>query len=134
MTASPLSCCVTCSICWATLALHPTARSLGSYSYNACHRQFAWFLHLRLPSSSADLSLQQLAEMADRILEVSHVPTVAPVTDPNVSEMRQLTTTLTRLVAALDATPLSHSRESSDSRCQSRPSRSPSRPPSQQLL
>ena len=84
-----------------------------------------------LASSSADLSLQQLAEMADRILEVSHVPTVAPVTDPNVSEMRQLTTTLTRLVAALDAT-LSHSRESSDSRRQSRPSRSPSRPPSRQ--
>ena len=84
-----------------------------------------------LASSSADLSLQQLAEMADRILEVSHVPTVAPVTDPNVSEMRQLTTTLTRLVAALDAT-LSHSRESSDSHRQSRPSRSPSRPPSRQ--
>ena len=84
-----------------------------------------------LASSSADLSLPQLAEMADRILEVSHVPTVAPVTDPNVSEMRQLTTTLTRLVAALDAT-LSHSREPSDSRRQSRPSRSPSRPPSRQ--
>ena len=67
----------------------------------------------------SDLSLQQLAEMADRILEVSHVPTVAPVTDPNVSEMRQLTATLTRLVAALDTT-LSHSRETSDGRRQSR--------------
>ena len=74
-----------------------------------------------LASSSSNLSLQQLAEMADRILEVSHVPTVAPVTDPNVSEMRQLTATLTRLVAALDTT-LGHSRETSDGRQQSRSS------------
>ena len=44
-------------------------------------------VHMVLASLSADLSLQQLAQMADRILEVSHVPTVAPVTDPNVSEM-----------------------------------------------
>ena len=58
--------------------------------------------------------------MADRILEVSHVLTVAPVTDPNVSEMRHFPTTLTCLVAALNAT-LSHSQEPSEGRCQSRP-------------
>ena len=85
-----------------------------------------------LASSSSNLSLQQLAEMADRILEVSQVPTVTPVTDPNVSEMRQLTATLTRLVAALDTT-LSHSCETSDGRRQSRsPSRSASRSSSRQ--
>ena len=77
-----------------------------------------------LASASTTLTLPQLAKMADRILEVSHVPTVAPVTNPNVSEMRQLTATLTRLVATLDTT-LSHSREISDGRYQSRsPSRS----------
>ena len=80
-----------------------------------------------LASASTTLTLPQLAKMrkmADRILEVSHVPTVAPITDPNVGEMRQLTATLTRLVATLDTT-LSHSREISDGCHQSRsPSRS----------
>ena len=62
-----------------------------------------------LASSSATLTLTQLAEMADRIVEVANPPTVAPVTTAgsSVDEMHQLMDTLSCLVA-LDS-PFHHS-------------------------
>ena len=42
-------------------------------------------LSMVLASLSATLSLPQLAEMADKILEVANLPTVMSVTDPNGS-------------------------------------------------
>ena len=56
-----------------------------------------------LASSSATLPLTQLAEMADKILEVVNPTVVISVTDPNGSDMRQLTDTLTRLIAMLES-------------------------------
>ena len=56
-----------------------------------------------LASSSATLSLPQLAEMADKILEVVNPPAVIAVTDPNGSDMRQLIDILTRLITMLES-------------------------------
>lgn len=84
-----------------------------------------------LASSASTLSLAQLAEMADGIVEVANPPTVAPVaaTSTSLDEVRQLTDTLSRLVAALDS-PYPRSRDSSPTARQSRASRQSSRPPS----
>lgn len=58
-----------------------------------------------LGSSAATLSLAQLAEMANRIVEVTSPPTVTAVTAPSMSmeEICQLTDTLAYLVAALES-------------------------------
>ena len=79
-----------------------------------------------LASISATLSVTQLAEMADRILEVANPPTIAPVSTPATSDIKQLTDNLTRLISALD-TSISRSRDSFQG---SGPSRSSSRPSS----
>ena len=82
-----------------------------------------------LASSGSTLSLVQLAEMADRIVEVSSPPTVAPISTPSTSvdEVRQLTDTLTHLVAALESPQL----PSQDSPTPQRQPRSSSRQSSQ---
>ena len=59
-----------------------------------------------LASSASTISLAQLAKMADGIVEVANPPAVASVaaTSTSLDEVRQLTETLSRLVAALDST------------------------------
>ena len=84
-----------------------------------------------LASASTTLTLPQLAEMADRIVEVTNPPTVAPVTaSQSTMDLQQLTDNLTRLIAALD-TSISRSRDSFQGSSPSRPSsHSSSRPSS----
>ena len=58
-----------------------------------------------LASASTTLTLPQLAEMADRILEVANPPTVAPVTtSQSTVDLQQLSDQLSRLISALDTT------------------------------
>ena len=84
--------------------------------------------HVRmvLASSSANFTLAELAEMADRIVEVATPASVAHVSQesPILDEVRQLTATLNNMVAALNASPLatSRSRDSSPHARSSRPS------------
>ena len=84
-----------------------------------------------LASSASTLSVAQLAEMADGIVEVANPPAVATVaaTSTSLDEVRQLTETLSRLVAALDS-PYPRSRDSSPAARQSRSSRQSSHPSS----
>ena len=58
-----------------------------------------------LASASTTLTLPQLAEMADRILEVANPPTVAPVTtSQSTTDLQQLSDQLSWLISTLDAT------------------------------
>ena len=58
-----------------------------------------------LASASTTLTLPQLAEMADRILEVANPLTVAPVTtSQSTTDLQQLWDQLSRLISTLDAT------------------------------
>ena len=79
-----------------------------------------------LASSSSTLSLPQLAELADKILEVSTPPAVSSISQQDTSEMKQLTENLSRLISTLDGS-LQRFREST-----SRHSRASSRSPSNQ--
>ena len=76
--------------------------SFESCICNACPLKHGWSSHA---SSGATLSLVQLAEMADRIVEVANHPEVASIatTGLSVDEMRQITDTLSRLVAVLES-------------------------------
>ena len=76
-----------------------------------------------LASSSSTLSLPQLAELADKILEVSTPPAVTSISQQDTSEMKQLTENLSRLISTLDGS-LQRFRESTSR--YSRSSRSPS--------
>ena len=58
-----------------------------------------------LASASTTLTLPQLAEMADRILEVANPPTVAPVTtSQSTMDLQQLSDQLSRLISVFDTT------------------------------
>ena len=75
-------------------------------------------VRLVLASSSSGPTLTQLAEMADRIVEVLTPAAISQVTSsPAMDEMRQLTDTLSHLVATLETsyTVSQHSRDQSQS-------------------
>ena len=88
-------------------------------------------LHIRmvLASSSTNLTLAELAEMADRIVEVATPSSVAHVSQGSsaLDEVRQLSATLSNMVAALHASSQATSQRLRDSSPHARSSR-PSTP------
>ena len=122
--ASRLNFCVVCSSFWAIQDLLQTAHlSDSAFVRQLFLQRLPSTVRMVLASSSSILSLPQLAELADKILEVSTPPAVTSISQQDTSEMKQLTENLSRLISTLDGS-LQRFRESTSR--YSRSSRSPS--------
>ena len=82
--------------------------SEGAFVRQLFLQQMPPSVRMVLASASTTLTLPQLAEMADRILEVANPPTSQSTTD-----LQQLSDQLSRLISTLDAT-VKHTTESQD--------------------